>query len=453
MARHDPETDAIDEAAGEFPDLRLSVGTTMNFAVRIVTLGASFLIGILVARTLGPAGKGGLSVVMQVVSLLAVLLSLGIGSANVYFVSHRLTKPGVAAGNSGILAVLCAVAGLPLIVALLHSPIAVVPGVPWATVLLAALLLPVTLLTGWLLGVTAGLGRIRVSLLVASVSSGLTLAGVVALWLRGAVTIQGVVAVSLAGSVVALAALVVSVWRAIVPLEAGASTAKDTVSYSVRIYAGELAGYLVERQDVLLLGWLAGAAAVGLYSVGVSAAELVWFVPSAIGPIIFAKAATTSVESAADYVARSSRVSVLSMLAVSAVGVVLLPPVIGFVYGPAFAAAAFAFYALLPGILCDGVGRVLSSFLHSRDVILWRASMVSVVANIALNLVLIPLWGIVGAGIASSLCYGGLTVAALRAFRAETGVGPGAVLVPTTEDARVLWRAVRELPARLTGRA
>src|SRR5665648_489232 len=115
---------------------------------------------------------------------------------------------------------------------------------------------------------------------------------------------------------------------------------------------------------------------------------------SALGPIIFAKAARTSVDSAADYVARSSRVSVLSMVVVSAVGVVLLPPVIGLVYGQAFATAAFAFYALLPGILCDGVGRVLTSFLHSRDIILWRASLVSVVANIALNLVLIPLWGI-----------------------------------------------------------
>src|SRR5665647_2906579 len=101
---------------------------------------------------------------------------------------------------------------------------------------------------------------------------------------------------------------------------------------------------------------------------------------------------------------------------------------------------------------CDGVGRVLTSFLHSRDIILWRASLVSVVANIALNLVLIPLWGIVGAGIASSICYGGLTIAALRAFGAETGVRSSAVLLPTTEDVRVVGRALGELPGRLLGR-
>src|SRR5665647_1907065 len=411
MARHDPDTEAIDEAAEEFPELRLSVGTTWYFVSRIVTLGTSFLIGIVIARTLGPVGKGELSVVMQVVSLLAVLLSLGIGSANVFFVSHRRTVPGVAAGNSVILAVVSAAAGLPLIVALLHSPIAVVPGVTWTTVILAVLLLPVTLLTGWLLGVIAGLGRIRLSV-----------------WLA------------------------VGAWRSVAPLGVDSTAARATVSYSARTYAGEMAGYLVERQDMLLLGWLAGAGAVGLYSVGVSAAELVWFVPSALGPIIFAKAARTSVDSAADYVARSSRVSVLSMVVVSAVGVVLLPPVIGLVYGQAFATAAFAFYALLPGILCDGVGRVLTSFLHSRDIILWRASLVSVVANIALNLVLIPLWGIVGAGIASSICYGGLTIAALRAFGVETGVRSSAVLLPTTEDVRVVGRALGELPGRLLGR-
>src|SRR5665647_2426504 len=278
MARHDPDTEAIDEAAEEFPELRLSVGTTWYFVSRIVTLGTSFLIGIVIARTLGPVGKGELSVVMQVVSLLAVLLSLGIGSANVFFVSHRRTVPGVAAGNSVILAVVSAAAGLPLIVALLHSPIAVVPGVTWTTVILAVLLLPVTLLTGWLLGVIAGLGRIRLSV-----------------WLA------------------------VGAWRSVAPLGVDSTAARATVSYSARTYAGEMAGYLVERQDMLLLGWLAGAGAVGLYSVGVSAAELVWFVPSALGPIIFAKAARTSVDSAADYVARSSRVSVLSMVVVSAV--------------------------------------------------------------------------------------------------------------------------------------
>jgi O-antigen/teichoic acid export membrane protein len=452
MARHDPDTEAIDEAAEEFPELRLSVGTTWYFVSRIVTLGTSFLIGIVVARTLGPVGKGELSVVMQVVSLSMVLLSLGIGSANVFFVSHRRTVPGVAAGNSVILAVVSAAAGLPLIVALLHSPIAVVPGVTWTTAILAVLLLPVTLLTGWLLGVIAGLGRIRLSVWLAFASSTLTLAGVALLWWRGMLSVQGVVAVSLLGSLAGLIVLAVGAWRSVAPLGVDSTAARATVSYSARIYAGDMAGYLVERQDMLLLGWLAGAGAVGLYSVGVSAAELVWFVPSALGPIIFAKAARTSVDSAADYVARSSRVSVLSMVVVSAVGVVLLPPVIGLLYGPAFATAAYAFYALLPGILCDGVGRVLASFLHSRNIILWRASVVSVVVNIALNIVLIPRWGIVGAGVASSICYGGLTIAALRAFGAETGVRSRAVLLPTTEDVRVVGRALGELPGRLLGR-
>ena len=78
-------------------------------------------------------------------------------------------------------------------------------------------------------------------------------------------------------------------------------------------------------EPVDFLGWIAGASAVGLYSVGVSLAELVWYLPAALGGAILAKAPRSSDSSAQDYVGRGTRISVLFMLVISALGAALDP--------------------------------------------------------------------------------------------------------------------------------
>src|SRR5450756_1483150 len=67
------------------------------------------------------------------------------------------------------------------------------------------------------------------------------------------------------------------------------AAARAASSFSARVHLSNVAGFLLERQDVLLLGWLSGAAAVGLYSVGVSFAELTWYIPSALCTAIMAR--------------------------------------------------------------------------------------------------------------------------------------------------------------------
>ena len=45
-------------------------------------------------------------------------------------------------------------------------------------------------------------------------------------------------------------------------------------AYSAKLYAGSAADFLHFRQDVLMLGWMVGPSAVGVYSVGVSLGEV-----------------------------------------------------------------------------------------------------------------------------------------------------------------------------------
>ena len=57
--------------------MKLSTGTVCGLAGSVVSLRASFLVGVLVARLLGPQGKGMLSVVLQVPGILVIVLLQG----------------------------------------------------------------------------------------------------------------------------------------------------------------------------------------------------------------------------------------------------------------------------------------------------------------------------------------------------------------------------------------
>ena len=85
----------------------------------------------------------------------------------------------------------------------------------------------------------------------------------------------------------------------------------------------------------------------------------------------------------------------------------LAEPTVQFCYGDAFLATVPALIALLPGLAAMSLNVILMNFFASAGMPLFTvvstgfASLVNVLAN----LYLIPLYGIVGASVASSLSY------------------------------------------------
>lgn len=439
------------EVSPKRTEVRLGSGTAYGLVAQVVSLGASFLIGILIARLLGVSGKGMLSVVTQVPAVLLVLLNLGVGAANVYYVARGSMAPGTAVGNAAVLAALLGLVSAPVAAVLLSGPLAVVAGVPRLAVVMAACAVPLGLFAGWLLGVVSGIGDLRLSMRYAIVSSLVSLVGVSLLLAFGRVGIGAVMVASVGGTIAGVAFVLASMAPRIRPVRVELGAAGRSASYSARSYLGTLAGYLHTRQDVLVLGWLAGASAVGLYSVGVSFAEMMWYVPAALGAAVLAKAPRSSDSSAVDYVTRSTRVSVLLMVILGAAALVAVPFLVPAVYGRAFAPATWAFVVLLPGAFADGVMRPVWSYFASRERIYWRESVLVTLLNLILNLLLVPRAGFLGAAAASSLSYAIFAALLLGYFVRDAGVRLADLLVPRRDDARTLWRTAAELLSRWTG--
>lgn len=431
------------------PEVRIGAGGLLSLTAQVVGLGASFLVGVLVARMLGVEGKGMLAVLMQVPAVLIVVLDLGITTANVYFVSREEVRPGTAVANSALIASVFGVLGAPLVYALLVGPLALAPGLPSFAVGCAMLALPAGLFVSWLNGVSAGVGDLRLPLRFSLTSSVVTLLALGGLLAVGAVGINGVIGASVLGT---LAGAVILLWglrRWLMPFCADADAARRAATFSLKAYAGNLAGFLLERQDMLLLGWLSGVGQVGIYSVGVSFAELVWYVPNALSTVIAAKGGRTSEESGVDYVTRTTRIAVVVMVVTVVCGSVLVPLVVPLIYGSPFASAVLVFFALLPGVVFDGIARILWSYQTVRGRQYWRQALVATASNVVAVIVLAPRLGAVGAALASTLCYIGLAIFAIGRFSRDTGAPLRQVLVPQRSDIQVVLTTARELLLRL----
>ncbi|NIR61793.1 MAG: oligosaccharide flippase family protein, partial [Gammaproteobacteria bacterium] len=70
------------------------------------------------------------------------------------------------------------------------------------------------------------------------------------------------------------------------------------MSYGVRVHVANVAWFLHYRSDMLLVGYLAGPAALGFYATAVGLAEKLNLPPSAVGTVLFPKIAAADAEHA-----------------------------------------------------------------------------------------------------------------------------------------------------------
>ncbi len=195
--------------------------------------------------------------------------------------------------------------------------------------------------------------------------------------------------------------------------------ARRILAFGTRAQLGSLMTLVNLRLDFLLLGGLAGSAVLGTYAVASRYAELLRLPPLAVYwdyyPRFARAGAATSAAQARSLVPRLGLVTVAGAapLAVTA------PFVIPFVYGAAFHPAVLAAQLLMVGLVGEGFGGVVTAFLYGtgRPGLNSVATAIGLATTVALDLLLIPRYGLLGAAAASCAAYLATTLALLGCFR------------------------------------
>lgn len=108
---------------------------------------------------------------------------------------------------------------------------------------------------------------------------------------------------------------------------------------------------------------------------------------------------------------------------------------------PHYTGSLPALLVLLPGTASLSLTKVLTGYLTGlgKAAPVSTVATVAVVVNIGCNLALIPVWGIVGAAVASLVSYSSSAVMTVWFAARVSGVSPRDFFVPRLADLRSLW--------------
>ncbi len=375
---------------------------TSTFAVQIVALIVTIVNSAIIARVLGPDGKGILALVLLTPNILALLLSGGIGVANIYYAGRGRLPVADLSSNSSLETLL--------------------PGVPIWLVAVGLLGLPFSLLNGYYAAILQGLQRIPSINRVTLGQRLLTLLLTALFLLALALGIGGALAAALlasAAATIALALLLIQQGGQLRP-RWQVPVVRTTLAFGLRGYVGNVLQFFNYRLDLFLVNFFLGPAGAGIYTVAIAMAEMLWYLPNAVGFVIFPKAANTSQAEMNRFTPRIFRVT----LALTAAGGVVLAlvgkPLIEFIYSPAFASAFGPLLALLPGVVLLGAAKVLTNEIAGRGYPHYNSitAGVALVLTVTFDLLLIPRWGVLGAAIASSIAYSVIFFLSIGFYRA-----------------------------------
>ena len=425
------------------------------FATRVVRYAVGFVTSFVLARILGPAGRGVYYLVILTPTTLVALGQLGFPSAVSFFAGRGRSGKALQRTSLILVAALSAVLIGATLLALPLLQGSLLKAAPEELVRLALISLPFQFLASFAGSALIGRQILRNYNLILVAHSLLMLAlivvfvGVLGLGVVGAVVAN----VATAGAVAVATTIELRrvVHRDPEEAERPGVRLSELASYGVKAYPASVAGFFNYRADVFLLSALLGdPQAIGLYSLAVSLAELTFFVPDSVATVFFPRVAGANRRTADELAPSVSRFTVL-MTGLSVLGLVPAGFAAVYVVIPDFVASLPAFLIILPGILALSVSKVLSSYISGLG-LPQRVAFVSSAAlaiNLAANLLLIPPFGFHGAAAASLISYSAHAAMLVVITSRLSHRPPRDYLVPTAAEWRRLRSGLHELRDRL----
>lgn len=416
-----------------------------TFGASIISLLIGTSIGIIIARTLGPSGKGLLAVIAMVGTVVLSLGNLGIGAFNTYVISNKSVKKKDIVGNSFwlglIIGIICF---LVILVFSFNFPI-FFRNIPRSYLLLYLLSLPFFLWSNFFYAILAGEQKFRKLNILAIITQTINLVGVILLLLVFKLDVFYIL----------IWYVLVNIVNALFPMgfifltdgihfNFNLQVLKKTLNYGFKICLTGIFALLILRVDLYMVNFFKGMAEAGFYSLASSFGNVFFILPSSIIAVIFPKI-NAEEKLKKELIAKYSRISLFLVFLMAIGALLFIRPIIGLLYGQVFLASIRPIIFLLPGLIAWSVATVLSQYFFSigyplKLTVCW---FLVAVLNVVLNFIYIPQYGMAAAALSSTVSY----VLALGFhyyfFNKETGMGLHDVFVPRKDEITDIFNRIR----------
>ncbi|WP_025681288.1 oligosaccharide flippase family protein [Paenibacillus massiliensis] len=374
---------------------------TMFFSIMILMV--NMLTGILTARYLGPTGRGEQTAMVNWSQFLAFCLTFGVPSALIYNAKKSPKDAGSLYGIALLLAILFG--SIATTIGIFVVPIwldAFDPGVVLFAQI-SMILCPLVAISQVNNAMLQVRGEYKQYNLFRYITPLATLLGLGILIVTGMMNPYTSALAYLLPAVPVYAMVTVRLIRTYKPkIKNGWAHFKRLFTYGMGSYGNDLMGQVSQYIDQILIAALLRPAELGLYAVAVSLARMVNVFSTSIIVVLFPKASSLDKDEAIAITFRAFRITSTATILASVVLMLIAPYVFTLLYGPEFKSALTVFRFLVLEVSIGGGTMVLAQAFMALGkpklvTILQGAGLAMVVP---LLIVLVPAYGLTGAGIA-----------------------------------------------------
>lgn len=399
--------------------------------------------GPILARGLGPAGRGALAAAMLWPQLVFLLFSLGVTDSVTYFASRAEASGRAVRETAGRLALRQTLGvwalGVPVVYLTMHH----FGRSDLISSFLYLAVMPAEMYGLYMLYLLNGLHRYRWFGAIQLLPFVTTAAGLTVLFVLGQLTVRTAVIVN-GGSWIAFAAAAAVVARISTAAEdrvPSPGLARALLAYGARSWTSNVPHALNDQVDQLVISLILAPRLLGLYVIAATIATAPSFVGVAVANTVLPTVASS--RSPPEQL-RSVRQSILLTFALTgAAGLAvaaIMHPLIRIVFGHAFLGAVPAARVLALAAVLQAETRVLHGVLkglgHPTDAAVSEIGALAVTgAGLA---VLVPLIGIMGGAVTSLVAYTTSTMIAMRYASLRLGIGPLALVYARAGSAHAL---------------
>jgi antigen flippase len=367
-----------------------------TLVTNIVIQACTLIQGILVARLLGPVGRGQFAAAILWPSLFAAMGGMGVGVALARRAGRatdlaRVIRTGLVLTllTGTVVMALCALA-IPWLL----------PGADTIVRNAAYVFLPFIVfhhVSLALIAIDQGAGWFSQMNWTRLIVNPVYLVLVIGLWLAGIRDVFWfVVSLLIAGGAVALVRVGLALWYA--PLPGPTEPVKSVLREALPFGFAGLLNPLAASADKALLLYLLGTAQLGFYTVALTAASVVNSLAGAAGTVSFGMSTQVKDREGFDRVARMFRFTAWTWLLAGLGVAVIIPIVLPLLYGAVFGPAIWPAILLIPAAALTGQASILEESMRAqgRAFVGLEARAAGLVVMIAMGWLLAPVVGIYG---------------------------------------------------------
>lgn len=408
-------------------------------SVNLLLVLTAFVTSPILARALGPSGRGEVAAVFAVVGVAPWISELGMTAFLGRESARNTHRRGVLLGSTMPITLAASVTGVALAVPLAHL---FGRGRKEVTdfIEIGLFLLPLAVFAQTLYGIAVGDQRWGLIMFTRILSAGGSAIAIVALNFLGALTVETAAATYIISGILGNLPLLVELrgslpWRFVRPI------ARTGLAFGVRSWLSTIANTGNLQLDQVLMAGLVSSRQLGLYALAVTLSRASSSLVAATANALFPRVAAGDSQLAA----RACRITLLFVIVLGLAIAAVSPLMVPVVFGGAFADMIPMLVILLGASVFYVPGQVLGAALIAggNPTGTARGQLVGLAITVPALIVVVPFAGGIGAAWVSLASYAATFVIILIAAGQAFALPHRTLLLVTASDLRWMWARMR----------